>query len=223
MTDFHERGKTTFIPGSLGSGEEIVGRAIAKITEDKSHSGSYFDLIPPDIRNVILQMVNDNFSFYSDRFSKESFREAVAENWLVKREAFDTLAEATGFRQIPAVNAPNGPIDPNKAMYAFLTRSSSYAFVGPGAFNPNGPGAAFLYDCIPLRIGEQLKRRSHKSGVYFLEQPSVGEKAKTTVLTLSRVTSLWVKDAPADPAAETQVLEDTVAQAFRTVDAQTIG
>jgi len=163
-------------------GEEmaIVSGAMNRVDQLKDKAGSYYGAVPEKYRNRIDGLVDDHFEFYKNEFSgdRNKFREAMSRYWLVKKEAFDDLAKATGMRQVSSSDEVGNP---NSTRFAILTASGSYLLVDEKAFSRDESGAAMNYVRLPLREGAKVNNMRRDSGTFFIESPQVGERVRLEV------------------------------------------
>jgi hypothetical protein len=207
--------------------QAIIGEALKQIDREcQQHpQKSYFALVPPRLQPAIEKLVRANYAYYAPQFGKDrvAFRDQMARNWLVKRKAFAALAVRARLRPVPRVGAGHGPPRPNEASFAILTLNSSYLLVGPGAFDPKGPGASYRYRRIPLREAERVPNMEGPAGLYFRKPPSTNKRANTSKVNTSPVVSLFTGAFEPEEARNVAAdLDATLGQTFTYTDTLTL-
>lgn len=137
--------------------------------------GAFFRVFS-SYRDVIEKIAQESHRDFTDRFPLyEEFRDAVAECWIKQLEGFHKEMTALGYTDIvPGTKAS----ELNKSALAILTERGSLLFVGPGAFERDGRGAAVAYKKIPLRSANYHipPDAVQPEGFVFSSTPKVGER-----------------------------------------------
>lgn len=157
---------------------EVLTKVLTKVLNGlhAEAQGDFYHLIPPEYKVYVDALISKHHPTYKDRFpNQEDFAQAMARNWVAKQRVFPALAEQVGF--VPADPVTDTAETYNRAVIAGLTSSSSYIFLGEGAFDDHtGKGASLEYARLPLREGEDLENISLTHGATFLDVPKVANR-----------------------------------------------
>lgn len=185
----------------LTSGErtkKTIFAILQQMDEEKSQSGSYYDLIPAVLRPFVDKLIDKHYPDHAEKFNQDrnAFKEKMSQNWVAKFRAFPVLAKDSGFVNLINMNGDIPPQFISDSLVACLTASSSYVLIGPNSLDRKGAGAHLDYVRLPLREELTIENTFLDSGAYFDGLPKILKPLHivgATDLRTSPALAIWEK------------------------------